>query len=62
MTEAYGLEVDLVFRRRRPDDVAAALTAAGFDVRTRVVREPDEGELSPHAVLVARKRPEDDLL
>jgi SAM-dependent methyltransferase len=61
MTEAWGYEVDLVFRRRQPDQVAALLSAAGFDVRARIVREPEPEELTSHAVLLARKRPDSDL-
>ncbi|GIF68160.1 methyltransferase [Asanoa ishikariensis] len=62
MTEAYGQEIDLVFRRRQPDFLAAALSAAGFELRLRVVREPEDGELTPHTILVARKRPDSDVL
>jgi len=62
MTDAWGHEIDLVFRRRQPDQMAALLSAAGFDVRARVVREPEDDELTRHAVLLARKRPETDLL
>ena len=61
-TEAWGHDIDLLFRRRQPDAVAAALSAAGFDVRLRAVREAEDDELTPHAVLVARKRPDSDLL
>ncbi|SNT52398.1 Methyltransferase domain-containing protein [Asanoa hainanensis] len=61
-TEAWGHEIDLVFRRRQPDQVAAFLAAAGFDVQVRVVREPIHDELTPHAILVASKRPDSDLL
>jgi len=61
-TEAWGYDIDLLFRRRQPDRVAALLSAAGFDVRVRVVREAVDDELTPHAILVARKRPESDLL
>ncbi|GIF71824.1 class I SAM-dependent DNA methyltransferase [Asanoa siamensis] len=60
-TEAWGHTIDLVFRRRRPEAVEALLSAAGFDVRTRVLREPQGDELTPHAILVARKRPTSDL-
>ncbi|WP_239090519.1 class I SAM-dependent DNA methyltransferase [Asanoa iriomotensis] len=60
-TEGFGHPVDLVFRRRQPDAVATFLTEAGFDVRTRVVREPEANEPTPNAILVARKRPESDL-
>jgi SAM-dependent methyltransferase len=62
MTEAWGHEVDLVFRRRQPDQVAALLSEAGFDVRARIVREPEPEELTSHAVLLSRKRPDSDLL
>ena len=62
MTEAFGHQVDLVFRRRQPSFVTGLLSAAGFDVRARVVNEPEGDELTPQAVLVARKRPDSDLL
>ncbi|MEV4534841.1 methyltransferase domain-containing protein [Asanoa sp. NPDC049518] len=61
-TEAFGHEVDLLFRRRQPDQVAVLLDKAGFDIQVRVVREPVNGELTPHAILVAHKRPASDLL
>ncbi|MEV0717259.1 class I SAM-dependent methyltransferase, partial [Asanoa sp. NPDC050611] len=60
-TEGFGHAVDLVFRRRQPEAVAAALEAAGFEVRTRLVRAPEPAEPTPNAILVARKRPESDL-
>ncbi|MBR8643161.1 methyltransferase domain-containing protein [Streptomyces tuirus] len=58
--EAFGHQAALDFRRRRPERIAALLEAAGFAVRARTVREPDEtlGEPVPQAILVARKRPE----
>ncbi|MEV4623799.1 class I SAM-dependent methyltransferase [Asanoa sp. NPDC049573] len=62
MTEAWGYEVDLVFRRRRPDQMATLLSAAGFNLCARTIREPEAEELTPHAFLVARKRPDSDLL
>jgi len=61
-TEAWGHEIDLLFRRRQPDRVAALLSAAGFEVQVRTTREPQGTELTPHAILVARKRPTSDLL
>ncbi|MFE1247552.1 class I SAM-dependent methyltransferase [Streptomyces sp. NPDC058735] len=55
--EAFGHRVALDFRRRRPERMAALLEGAGFGVRARTVREPDEatGEPVPQASLVARK-------
>lgn len=55
MNRTRASSVDLVFERRHPDKVAALLTEAGFEVRTRAVREPEPDELTPHAVVVARK-------
>jgi SAM-dependent methyltransferase len=55
--EAFGHTVALDFRRRRPEQIAALLEAAGFTLRSRTVREADEelGEPVPQACLVARK-------
>ncbi|MEU0200266.1 MULTISPECIES: methyltransferase domain-containing protein [unclassified Streptomyces] len=57
--EAFGHKVALDFRRRRPERIAALLEAAGFALRSRTVREPDEtlGEPVTQACLVARKPP-----
>ncbi|MER6712065.1 methyltransferase domain-containing protein [Streptomyces sp. NPDC006129] len=57
--EAFGHKVALDFRRRRPERIAALLEAAGFALRSRTVREPDEtlGEPVAQACLVARKPP-----
>ncbi|MGK5738146.1 class I SAM-dependent DNA methyltransferase [Micromonospora sp. URMC 103] len=58
-TEAFGRAISLTSRRRRPEQVAALLTAAGFELRARLVREPepyDGGiETTPQAYLLARK-------
>ncbi|MEU3253684.1 class I SAM-dependent methyltransferase [Streptomyces sp. NPDC006997] len=53
----YGHPVTLDFLRRRPERMAELLTAAGFTLRTRAVREPEEAfaETTPHAFLIARK-------
>ncbi|MFD0316617.1 class I SAM-dependent DNA methyltransferase [Streptomyces flavalbus] len=53
----YGHPVALDFLRRRPEQVAELLSAAGFTLRTRAVREPEEAfaETTPHAFLIARK-------
>lgn len=55
--EAFGHPVALTFRRRRPEHLSALLEAAGFTLRARTVREPDEasGEPVAQASLVARK-------
>ncbi|KUO20944.1 class I SAM-dependent DNA methyltransferase [Streptomyces dysideae] len=53
----FGHPVALDFQRRRPDHIAGLLTDAGFDVRSRTVREAEEafGEPVPQAFLIARK-------
>ncbi|MFF6917838.1 methyltransferase domain-containing protein [Streptomyces sp. NPDC012466] len=53
--EAFGHPVALTFRRRRPEHIAALLEAAGFTVRQRTLREPEETEPVAQASLVARK-------
>jgi SAM-dependent methyltransferase len=55
MTSALGHEIDLVFHRRQPARMAALLAAAGVPVWVRTIREAREGELTPHAFLLARK-------
>ncbi len=58
-TEAGGHPVSLVFHPRRPGRVAELLRDAGFAVRARMVREPDEDgpfpEQTPQAFLLARR-------
>ncbi|MET9682025.1 class I SAM-dependent methyltransferase [Streptomyces coeruleorubidus] len=58
--QPFGHQVALDFRRRQPERIAALLEAAGFVLRSRTVREPDEalGEPVRQACLVARKPPE----
>ncbi|MFI1922639.1 MULTISPECIES: class I SAM-dependent methyltransferase [unclassified Streptomyces] len=51
----WGHPVTLDFERRRPERMAELLTAAGFAVLWRTVREPVLGESTPHAFLVARR-------
>ncbi|WP_031507974.1 class I SAM-dependent methyltransferase [Streptomyces megasporus] len=55
LDEALGHEVSLDFHRLRPDHVAGLLDEAGFEVRARVLREPEE-ERTPQAYLLARGR------
>lgn len=57
VAQPFGHPVALDFRRCLPDRIAGLLTAAGLEVRTRMLREPDEelGESTPQAVLMARK-------
>lgn len=58
-TEAAGFPLTLDFHRRHPDDIAALLAAARFDVRIRTIRQPDPDrpfpETTPQAYLLARK-------
>jgi SAM-dependent methyltransferase len=53
----FGHPVSLTFLRRRPEHIAELLTAAGFALVSRTVREPDPAldETSPQAFLIARK-------
>ncbi len=55
----FGHRVSLGFQRRRPEAVAELLSAAGFALVSRTVREPDDtlGEPTPQAALIARKPP-----
>lgn len=59
VAEAFGHPVSLDFHRRQPEQVADLLARAGLPVRARLLREPDDfgdfTELTPQAVLVARK-------
>ncbi|GAA2411703.1 class I SAM-dependent methyltransferase [Streptomyces glaucosporus] len=57
LDEALGHEVSLDFHRLRPDRVAVLLEEAGFEVRARMLREPEE-ERTPQACLLARRRQE----
>lgn len=53
----WGHPVSLTFQRRRPEHIAGLLTAAGFALVSRTVREPDPAldETCPQAFLIARK-------
>ncbi|WP_217205807.1 class I SAM-dependent methyltransferase [Streptomyces sp. AC550_RSS872] len=55
--QPWGHPVALTFQRRRPEDMAGLLAAAGFALVSRTVREPDPAldETSPQAFLIARK-------
>ena len=55
--QPWGHPVALTFQRRRPEDMADLLTAAGFALVSRTVREPDPAldETSPQAFLITRK-------
>ncbi|NBE53182.1 class I SAM-dependent DNA methyltransferase [Streptomyces boluensis] len=53
--QPWGHSVSLHFERRDPDGITALLRRAGFEPRTRMVREPEEGEGVPQAYLLARK-------
>jgi SAM-dependent methyltransferase len=55
--QGYGHEISLHGWRMDPDRVARQLTDAGFDVRTRVLRQPEGPyEKSPQAYLLAVRR------
>ncbi|MGK5442470.1 class I SAM-dependent DNA methyltransferase [Micromonospora sp. URMC 105] len=60
LTDAWGSPVSLTFHRRRPEQVARLLDAAGLEVRARLCREPQEWdgriESTPQACLLARRR------
>jgi SAM-dependent methyltransferase len=53
----FGHPVSLDFVRRRPEQIAELLAAAGLTLHSRTVREPntDRGESTPQAALIARK-------
>ncbi|MFE5819525.1 class I SAM-dependent DNA methyltransferase [Streptomyces sp. NPDC056479] len=53
----FGHPVALTFLRRRPEHIAELLTAAGFALLSRTVREPDPAldETSAQAFLIVRK-------
>lgn len=53
----FGHPVALTFLRRRPEDIAELLTAAGFALVSRTVREPDPAfdETVAQAFLIVRK-------
>ncbi|MGV9250476.1 class I SAM-dependent DNA methyltransferase [Streptomyces sp. NPDC003697] len=55
----FGHPVSLDFHRRRPDEMAGLLEAAGFGLLSRTVRErdPAAGESAPQAFLTARRPP-----
>ncbi len=55
LREAFGRPVTLDFHRRAPERVASLLEACGLPVRAHLHREPEEGERTPHAYLVARR-------
>jgi len=61
LAQALGHEVSLDFQPRQPDPVARLLCAAGFVMRARMLREPDEEgeftERTQQAFLLARKPP-----
>ena len=57
--QPWGHPVTLDFQRRRPEHVAELLVSAGFTLRHRAVREPDDSDTLnasvPQAFLTARK-------
>ncbi len=56
ITHAYGHDVSCDAYRLQPDAIAGLLTRVGFDVHTRLLREPQgKWENSPQASLLARR-------
>lgn len=53
--EAFGKPIDLAWYRQQPGEVAELLRDSGFDVRTTVVTEPEEGQTVRHGHILARK-------
>jgi SAM-dependent methyltransferase len=51
----WGHPVALTFLRRRPELISGLLEAAGFALVSRTVREPEDGEPTRQAFLIARK-------
>ena len=58
LEHAYGHDVALVVHRRPVDLVERLLAEAGLVLRIRTVRDPEQGERSPQAYLLAG-RPDD---
>ena len=58
LQQGYGHDLSLHVYRRDPDQVAGLLSTAGFEVRTRVAREPEPpNERTRQAYLLATRRP-----
>lgn len=53
--QAYGHTLALDAYRLSPDRITDLLAAAGIEVTTRVVRQPDAQERTPQAYLMARR-------
>ncbi len=54
-TEFLGTPIALDFYRQQPDEVAALLRDAGFELWMTAVREPEGAEKTAHGYLLARK-------
>jgi SAM-dependent methyltransferase len=50
----FGHDVVLDFQRRRPEFIGDLLADAGFELLSRTVRAPNDGEPVPQACLIAR--------
>ncbi|NEB82512.1 class I SAM-dependent methyltransferase [Streptomyces sp. SID14478] len=55
LTEAFGHDVDMLFRRLTPERVTDLLRGAGLTYEAQLVREPYEGERTAQAYVLARK-------
>jgi SAM-dependent methyltransferase len=59
LRQGYGHEISLDAYRLAPDRIADLFARAGFVEHARLVREPERGEKTPQAFLLARRpRPE----
>lgn len=55
ITKAYGHEITLDAYRLPPAEIKQLLAAAGFELRVSILRQPDAGEKTPQAYLLAEK-------
>ncbi len=55
LSRPFGHPVSLDFQRRRPDHIAELANDAGLPVHTRMLREPQEGETTRQAYVMARR-------
>ncbi|WP_412751202.1 class I SAM-dependent methyltransferase [Krasilnikovia sp. M28-CT-15] len=53
--EAFGKPVDLDFYRQQPDDVVRLLGAAGFQLSSTVVKQPEGMDKTPQSIVMATK-------
>ena len=54
--DVYGTPVDLVWYRQQPDELAALVSAAGFEVCAQVTRRPERSDSRPQGFLLAERK------